>query len=189
MATVGDDDEIRYADADVDLRRLTAGFGGIHGDLVERIPPLLALDAEARARVATDGLAQLRAQGVITDAEVAQLTRLTHTLGVVEFAPPERARQVAAIQQELVAANAGLLALAIVNIAANSSINAAKVFDEAGTGADIGDLSTPGEVACACGIIGATAGLAFGPAGVLVGAAAGAGIGYVGAVLQDSALS
>jgi hypothetical protein len=181
-----DDSPIGYADAGVDLRRLAAGLGDLHGELVERITPLLARTADERERAALEGLAELRAHDVVTEVEVGHLTTIVRALVAPEGTPPERAQRVAAVQRELLETDAGPAALAIAGIAANRSSAAAKVFDEAGPGADIGDLESPGQVACAGGIIGATAGIPFGPVGVLAGAAAGAAIGYLGAVLTDS---
>lgn len=180
------DDEMSRVDDGGDIRRLAARSGDLHGELIQRIPRLVGLSADERERHATDGLADLRAHGLLTDGEVLHLTTIYRSLRATDGTPQEKAGRVAQIHQELVTTNAGPAALAVASIASNSISTAARLVDEAGKGADIGDFSTTAECACAGAIVGATAGAIFGPAGVLAGAAAGAAGGAIGSLIAQA---
>jgi hypothetical protein len=169
-----------------DTRSLALNLGDLHGKLTEQVPSLVTLAADEREQRSLHGLLTLRAHGVLTDTEVVHLSSVVHAIHATEDTAPERASRVGQIYQELITANAGPPALAIAGIASNSTAAAAQRVEDAGKGADIGDFSTPAECACAGAIVGATAGVIFGPPGVLAGALAGAAGGAIGGLIAQA---
>jgi hypothetical protein len=188
MSQVSDTDTIRAAEAG-SVDDVAAAAGTVQGEIIERIPSLVRLTRDERRRQAMEGLADLRAHGMLTGPEVEKLTTLVTTLSAGEGTATARAARANTIHEELVAARAGSLALTIASVAAKGADAEARNEDDAPKAHDIGDFSTPGECACAGAIVGATAGLIGGPAGVIGGAIAGAAGGYVGGLIAQALLS
>lgn len=168
---------------------VAAAAGTLQGEIIERIPPLVRLTAQERRQKAIDGLADLHAHHMLTDTEVEKLTTIMSTLSAREGTANTRAAHVTSIHQELLTAGAGSLALTIASVTAKAADAEAHMGGDPSTTFDIGDFSTPGECACAGAIVGATAGIVLGPAGVVGGALAGAAGGYVGGLIAQAILS
>jgi len=174
------------------LRELAAVTGQLYELLAPMIPQLVQATPDERERMARDGLAKLCANNSLTDDEVAQVSMLLRNVRAANVTPRQRADVAESILSQLNTAGAGPLALAIAGVAASSARSVAQSLEQTGTSAnvafDIGDLSTWQECACAGAILGATAGIILGPAGVLGGAVAGA-IGGAGGFALAEALT
>jgi hypothetical protein len=168
---------------------VAAAAGTLQGEVIERIPPLLRLTPQVRRQKAIDGLAELHAHDMLTDTEVGKLTTIVSTLSARDGTATARAAHVSSIHQELLAAHAGSLALTIASVTSKAADAEARMGGDPSATFDIGDFSTPGECACAGAIVGATAGIVLGPAGVVGGALAGAAGGYVGGLIAQAVLS
>ncbi len=176
-----------------DVGQLALSAADLHDELVGKVVPLVTATSDERQRAGAEGLADLRAKGILTEPEAQQLGNILRALGAGDLSPAQRAQVIDDALPQLQTAEAGPVALTIASIAASTARGGGAIGEEGRSldvAADIGDFSTAGECACAGGIAGATAGaLLGGPAGALLGAAAGAAGGAIGFAVAEALLS
>lgn len=175
------------AEAVGDLRSLALTAGEIHGGLVRAITEHLGLSQDERVGEARKGIDKLLSEKLLTDGEADHLNSILDAVHDASITESQIATSVGETYETLKGENAGLVALVISGIAADSTRTVAEHADRARAAdqdaskveSEIFDVNhrSIGQLDCEGGIVGATVGLLGGsPASVaalaLVGAAA-----------------
>jgi ketosteroid isomerase-like protein len=174
--------------------RLALATGDVTTEVAEKVSPLPGMTAADRERLANEALTELHARHLLADVERDRLGDSVAAVFAADLSQQGKVERTDEALRALLAQRAGPVALAIASVAATSAHTVAvrverHVRQPDDLAFDIGDFSTWQECACAGGLVGATAGIPFGPGGVLLFAAAGAAGGAAASVVADAILS